>query len=125
MNSEPLRHFRRRIAVTALTGGFVGATVVAPFFGWSAALGLALGSATSALTFHQRSAAAERIVALGPESAERRVRGTSVARSLCRVAILAVAYARPEISFPWAAGGFFVVPVAILANRFGAQEPSP
>jgi len=124
VNPDPFRRFRRRIAVNAGAGGIAAAAVLATVLSWPAALGLALGAAASAVTFHLRAAEAERLVALHPAAAERRARRTSLGRSACRVAVLALAYVRPEVSFLWTVGGLFAVPVAMAAQRFGAAAPS-
>ncbi len=124
MTPQPLRRFRQRVLATTGSVGLFGAALLATFLPAPAAVGLLLGVAGSAFLFHLRAAEAARLLALTPSLAERRARYASLARSACRFALLAVACVRPEVSLPWAVGGLFAVPVALLVHRVGAGPAS-
>jgi len=122
---DSLRRLRTRVVRRATLGGLALCTLTWRLVSPEAALGLGLGVGVGIVTFHLHGAEATATVTLAPGTAERRARLGSLARTGVRAVALAVAYLRPEVSFPWAAAGLLTIPallaLGILAR--GAARP--
>ncbi len=113
--ADDLRAFWLRAVGLAVLIIVVGSAAFLVFLpnGPAAAFGLVLGGATSILRFNMRYRAMRRGTSARALVAQR------LGTFLLNGAVLAAAFAKPEVAWPWSTvGGLFVMNVSVIAAEF-------